>query len=326
MAEQENSIYVGCALTQAPPEFRQGVEQVKDSLKDRGHNIRDFLGLEAGTAGDVYDWDIVECVGKCSVMLAIVDYPSIGLGWEMSTARNLATPTLAVAQTDSSVTRLLIGAAERNQSVEFERYQDLEEVPDKLEAFTDRHSDTITNLNRRTEVMIEYGQNHLDRLNRSRRDLSEQTLDRLGGHYQLPAVQQFGSDLAASTNGDQPDRPLLADFIETDTNKQATILNPDQLSLYQQEDHPDRVTQILPETRIQIEAAMLHIQKEGLAEVHHQLVHDKLIYQDDNQHLYSAAMLDYWDLDLSIRRDISATISFINQLRLSLEQRPGFGV
>jgi hypothetical protein len=121
-------LYVGCALTDAPEEFKQGVENFKHGLRAEGYEVFDFVGLVNGTALDVYKWDIKHCVKNCQALIAICDYPSIGLGYEMNEAINLKKPVLALAQNDSKVTRLVLGAAEAEANLRFERYDKLPSI------------------------------------------------------------------------------------------------------------------------------------------------------------------------------------------------------
>lgn len=129
-------LYIGCSLTYAPEDFRNSVEELREQLRDK-FEILDFIGLNAGTAGDVYRWDIEKCVKSADAMLAIVDYPSIGLGWELAIATNRNIPVLAAAHEESKVTRLLVGAAEEHDNLEFVRYKDINEVVGKLKNIQD---------------------------------------------------------------------------------------------------------------------------------------------------------------------------------------------
>jgi len=83
-----------------------------------------FIGLVDGTSADVYDTDLGN-VEECDAFLAITDYSSTGLGMEIRRAAELGRPTLLTAQTDKRVTRMVLGAAEREPSFAFERYGDL---------------------------------------------------------------------------------------------------------------------------------------------------------------------------------------------------------
>ncbi len=119
-------IYVGCALTQASAEFRQHVDGLKDQLRYLGHEVLDFVGLEAGTPEDVYAGDI-RCVRECDIFIAVCDYPAIGLGYELGVAVEvLGKPVLAVAHKNAVVTRLVLGITHPNFT--FRRYQLLADV------------------------------------------------------------------------------------------------------------------------------------------------------------------------------------------------------
>jgi len=121
---EQTKLYVGCGLTGAPQHFTEEVESLKRSLAN-DFEVFDFIGLEKGTSADVYNWDIGHCVADCDVLVGICDYPSLGLGWEMSKAVGMGTPTLAVAHTTSRVTRLVLGAAEVEPVMSFERYENM---------------------------------------------------------------------------------------------------------------------------------------------------------------------------------------------------------
>ena len=128
-------LYVGCALTHASEEFRQEVESVKEALR-KDSEVMDFLGLVDGTAGDVYEWDINNCVKNCNIFVAIVDYPSLGLGYEMATAiEKPHKPTLALAQTDSKVGRIIWGINQPHYR--FSRYASLSEIPSMVQSFVE---------------------------------------------------------------------------------------------------------------------------------------------------------------------------------------------
>lgn len=125
--DRRTKLYVGCSLTQAPAEFRAAVEALKTNLRDT-YEVLDFVGLEKGTPTDVYHWDIQHCVSACDLLVGICDYPAIGLGYEMSVATEaLHKPVLAVAQTNTQVSRLLLGIDAPGYS--FVRYSQLQDVP-----------------------------------------------------------------------------------------------------------------------------------------------------------------------------------------------------
>ena len=120
-------IFVGCALTHAPEGFKNQVNWLKLQLKRNGWEVLEFLGLKVGTAKDVYEWDILKCVGRCDFLVAVCDYASIGLGYELATATEKHEIwVLAVAHADADISRLPQGVTHRRYS--FARYRDLGEV------------------------------------------------------------------------------------------------------------------------------------------------------------------------------------------------------
>lgn len=125
IAKERAKLYVGCSLTQASEAFKKNVEQLKSALRAEGYEVFDFVGLVNGTPRDVYEWDMGRCVGACDAMIGICDEPSIGLGYELCEATRLGKPVLAVAHTDSKVTRLVHGAADVEHNFNFAVYQDL---------------------------------------------------------------------------------------------------------------------------------------------------------------------------------------------------------
>lgn len=126
MTTGKPKIYVGCALTQATDEFRHSVEALKTTLKQYCE-VYDFVGLVKGNATDVYRWDIHHCIANCDLIVAICDYPSIGLGYELGTAiEKLHKPVLAFAHKDAPLSRLLIGIDQ--PSFTLTRYEKLSEI------------------------------------------------------------------------------------------------------------------------------------------------------------------------------------------------------
>lgn len=127
-------IYIGCSLTQAPEGFKASVALMKDALRAE-FDILDFIGIADGTPTDVYRRDIEECLTKCDIFVAICDFPAIGLGYELGMAlEKLEKPTLALAQTDIKVTRLLSGIDKPH--FRFERYTTFDEIPDRIRNYS----------------------------------------------------------------------------------------------------------------------------------------------------------------------------------------------
>lgn len=136
----KQKLYVGCGLSNAPESFIGYVENLKTGL-ETDYNVLRFIGKGAGTDQDVYQWDIHECVANADLFLAVLDYPSTGLGWELGVAvEKLHIPTLAVShELTENVSRLVKGADAEHFS--FQVYGDLlEDVPKMLGSFASKFS------------------------------------------------------------------------------------------------------------------------------------------------------------------------------------------
>lgn len=119
-------IYIGCALTHAPQEYKDMIDSLKRILREK-YEILDFIGLVNGTAQDVYKWD-TNCVKTCDYFIAECTYPSIGLGAELGTALEIGKPVLAVAHESAKVTRYVLGVTKPDYT--FARYKELQDLVD----------------------------------------------------------------------------------------------------------------------------------------------------------------------------------------------------
>lgn len=127
-------LYVGCSLLHAPETFRSSVANIKDTLR-REFEVLEFIPVTEGTPSLVYKNDIHVQVAICDLFLAVCDYPSLGLGYEMGVAiEKYGKPTLGIAQSDSSVSRLIQGIEVPH--FKFRRYSQMSEVPTLLKEFT----------------------------------------------------------------------------------------------------------------------------------------------------------------------------------------------
>lgn len=135
----KKKLYIGCPLTLLPPDkkdaFLEMISEIKKELKNH-FEILEFLGIaDLGSAHpfspkEIYDWDIKECVLKADCMLAICDYPSISLGYEMATAMEKQNiPVLAVAKKNSEISRLIRGIDHKNFS--FMYYNTTKDIVEK---------------------------------------------------------------------------------------------------------------------------------------------------------------------------------------------------
>lgn len=124
--KKDFSLYVGCALTKAPEEFKQNIQALKERLREVC-DVLEFIGLVNGTAQDVYNHDINVCVRGCNLFVGVCDEASIGLGYELAVQiEDRKMPALAVAHFDSKVTRLVLGITSPN--FEFKEYKDFDDL------------------------------------------------------------------------------------------------------------------------------------------------------------------------------------------------------
>ena len=134
-------IYVGCALTNVPDKVRNkhelSIRRLKSGLMTSGYEVLEFIGLVAGTAGDVYRHDS-ECVSRCDLFLAVCDYPAIGLGMEIGYAIAISKPTLLTSR--GKITRMAPGAAEMEPLVSYERYSDTNSLLALVDAELDKRN------------------------------------------------------------------------------------------------------------------------------------------------------------------------------------------
>lgn len=129
----KKKLYVGCALTVVPPDKKEAFWQmIKDIKKELANHfeVLEFKGLGDFTVKEIYDFDIKECVMKADCMLAICDYPSLGLGYEIATSvEKLGIPVLAMAHKDALVAKLIRGVDHPNFN--FIYYNSTDEIIEK---------------------------------------------------------------------------------------------------------------------------------------------------------------------------------------------------
>lgn len=127
-------LYVGCALgglkDTEKEEFLKRIVRLKESLREKGFDVLEFMGLGEQTPQEVYEHDILGCVATCDAMLAVCDQLSTGMGYELGVVvEKRGLPVLAVAHKDSFVSKIVRGITKPN--FHFEYYADFEkEVPE----------------------------------------------------------------------------------------------------------------------------------------------------------------------------------------------------
>lgn len=113
-------------------EFLTMLGELKGKLKAH-FEILEFLGINdngVASAREVYNRDIKECVMTADCMLAICDYTSSGLGYEMGTAvENRGIPVLAVGHEKINISRLIRGIDHEN--FQFHTYSSVSDLAEK---------------------------------------------------------------------------------------------------------------------------------------------------------------------------------------------------
>ncbi len=103
-------IYVGCALNRAPDEFKQRVVAMKGLLRDMGHSVMEFVTDPEATDESVYENDILTMVRGCDCVVAVIDFPSTGLGLELGAALfRYKKPVLGLTSNLQQQSRLIRG-------------------------------------------------------------------------------------------------------------------------------------------------------------------------------------------------------------------------
>ncbi len=131
-------VYVGCGIYNAPDDFVQNVEALKQQLK-RKYHVLDFLFSSSQDADpfDVVKFDL-QNVKEANFFLAIADYPSLGLGIEIGKANELKKPTLIVANTEN-VSKMVRGNKQENPNSEFKVYSDFNHLLDIVDEFVSKY-------------------------------------------------------------------------------------------------------------------------------------------------------------------------------------------
>lgn len=133
------TVYVGCALSNAPVSFQEEIIALKNEIKRLIPYviILDFVPPhEDRTPFSIWKHDC-ECIKKCDVFLAVVDFPSLGLGAEINEALCIHNkPTLVVASQGVRVSRYILGLIEGHSRIScFREFNSWNQVIVYLEDF-----------------------------------------------------------------------------------------------------------------------------------------------------------------------------------------------
>ncbi len=101
-------IYISLSLTNTPIDFINFIKEVKFDLKKQ-YEVLDFTELEQIKSVEVYEHSI-NCVLLSDFIVAICDYPSISLGYEISLAlEKFSKPVIAFYKKGTKVSTFILG-------------------------------------------------------------------------------------------------------------------------------------------------------------------------------------------------------------------------
>jgi len=128
-------LYVSCSLTGRPDQYRADMIALRQTLA-RHFEILEFCDADV-PPNQIFEHDIDYCVRVADFILAIADFPSTGLGYEVGTmVEKYGKPVLAVAHRDSVVSVIVTGITRQN--FQFLRYDDISEIQSMMIEFSTR--------------------------------------------------------------------------------------------------------------------------------------------------------------------------------------------
>ena len=104
-------VYVASSMTNASDEYRVYIKKFKQELRSATATVvLEWLEFDSPVVLSNFFEKDMNNVRNCSVMIAIVDEPSIGVGMEIMEAIHSKKPTLCLYRESSNVSRLLQSA------------------------------------------------------------------------------------------------------------------------------------------------------------------------------------------------------------------------
>lgn len=104
-------VYVACALTHAPQEFRDQVVEFQNKLEAEGFEVLRFQGLLGSTPLGVYIYDLQQVLVS-DLVVHLLEFPSDGGGMEAQTAHLFRVPSLMLARRSAQISRMNNGLCE----------------------------------------------------------------------------------------------------------------------------------------------------------------------------------------------------------------------
>ncbi len=125
-------VYLGCALHNAPEEYRASIEILQDLIetfpetellkfKSKPTELGDF------TSKEIYEYDR-EMVSSADIMIAEASNPSLGLGMETMIAIQREIPVHIIHHEDAKVSKMMRGTADIHDFVQLYTYKDNEDL------------------------------------------------------------------------------------------------------------------------------------------------------------------------------------------------------
>ena len=137
------TVYVGCALSDAPVTFQEEIIALKNEIRRLLPYviILDFVPPNEDKSPHVIWKHDCACIERCDVFLAVADFPSLGLGGELTEAlRIYKKPTLVVASQGVRVSRYVLGLVETHSHLAcFREFNSWSQIIGHLEDFFLRH-------------------------------------------------------------------------------------------------------------------------------------------------------------------------------------------
>lgn len=79
-------IYISGAITHAPKKMKGVVVGLQMLLEQLGHEV---MAPQLGDLGQDVFWDDIHAIEECDAVVAVLDYPSTGMGYELAVAHSL---------------------------------------------------------------------------------------------------------------------------------------------------------------------------------------------------------------------------------------------
>jgi len=127
-------IYVGCVLSEAPQEFQESVEALKENLRKEDFDVLDFAwinGAPNDSVDNIYEYDMRN-VSDCDVLVALVDFPSLGLGMELERAYQESKNILAFAHQGKRISRMIVDLLRHYTDTPLLAYAHMDDIPEMV--------------------------------------------------------------------------------------------------------------------------------------------------------------------------------------------------